>query len=209
MAKFIVRRSTYRELPQDSLASFADNVFTRMSSLPEYQPFATEVAQLGQQLEQYKEALSKAVYGGVDRIAVKNEKKQQLLLSLDRIADLLNASYTGVDSWIVGAGMETMRGPAGANGLLDAPFDLRAFSRDESGEVILSFNLPNPGRVRNNAIEYSVDGGASWKNGQYSTATRIRLKDLPARQEVKFRVRSLGAAMRQSPWSKPVDVFVV
>lgn len=209
MAKFIVRRSTYRELQQNNLASFADNVYSRMSSLPEYQAFATEVAQLKLQLDQYKEALANAVYGGVDRIAVKNEKKQGLLLVLDRIADQLNANYTGMDSWIVGAGMETMREPVSTNANLDAPFDLRAFSRGESGSVVLSFRLATPTRVRNNAIEYSVDGGQSWKNGNYSSATRVQLKGLPLRQEVKFRVRSLGASDRQSAWSKPVDVFVV
>ena len=209
MAKFIVRRSTYRELPQDTLASFADNVFSRMSSLPEYQPLATEVARLKQLLDQYKEALASAMYGGVDRIAIKNEKKQDLLLGLDQIANLLNASYTGVDSWIVGAGMETMREAVSTNALLDAPYDLRAFSRDESGAVTLSFRLASPTRVRRNAIEYSADGGESWKNGNYSSATRVQLKGLPSRQELKLRVRSLGAAERQSAWSKPVEVFVV
>ncbi len=209
MSKFIVRRSTYRELPQDSLASFADNVFNRMSSLPEYQLFAADVTLLGEKSEQYKEALAKAVHGGVDRIAIKNEKKQDLLLGLDRIADLLNASFTGVDSWIVGAGMETMRSTVSTNALLEAPYDLRAFSRNESGEVTLSFRLASPSRVRSNSIEYSLDGGESWKNGSYSSATRIHLKGLPSRQDVKFRVRSLGASERQSAWSKPVDVFVV
>jgi len=209
MSKFIVRRSTYRELPQDTLASFADNVFSRMSSLPEYQAYAADVVLLGQQLTQYKEALANAMYGGVDRIALKKEKKQGLLLALDRIADLLNASYTGVDSWIVGAGMETMREAVGTNAVLETPYDLRAISRGETGEVTLSFRLASRSRVRNNAVEYSLDGGTSWKNGSYSSATRIRLTGLPARQEVKFRVRSLGVAERQSPWSKPVDVFVV
>ena len=209
MAKFMVRRSTYRELPQNTLASFADNVQVRMSTQPEYQAFATEVAQLKQQLDQYKEALANAVYGGVDRIAVKNERKEALLLMLDRIADQLNATYTGVDSWIVGAGMETMRGASYTNADLDAPYDLRVFSRGESGSVTVSFRLASPSRVRNNAVEYSLDGGESWKNGSYSTATRIQLKGFPPRQEIKFRVRSLGAADRQSAWSKPVEVFVV
>ena len=209
MAKFIVRRSTYRELPQDTLASFADNVFTRMSSLPEYQIFAADVAVLGQQLNQYKEALANAMYGGIDRIAIKNERKQDLLLGLDRIADLLNGSYTGVDSWIVGAGMETMRDTVSTSALLEAPYDVRVFGRGESGAVTLAFRLVSPTRVRNNAMEYSLDGGESWKNGSYSTSTRIHLKGLPVRQEVKFRVRSLGAAERQSAWSKPVDLFVV
>lgn len=209
MAKFIVRRSTYRELQQNTLASFADNVHTRMSSLPEYQVFATEVAQLKQQLDQYKEALANAVYGGVDRIAVKNEKKLDLLLVLDRIADLLNAGYTGLDSWIVGAGMETVRSAISSNADLDAPYDLKASTRGESGSVTLSFRVAMPNRVRSNAIEYSMDGGESWKNGNYSSATRVQLKGLPTRQEVKFRVRSLGTSDRQSAWSKPVEVFVV
>lgn len=107
----------------------------------------------------YKKTLTHATYGGVDRIAVKNKRKQALLLELDRSSDLFNASYAGIDGWIVGAGMEIMRERVNTNAELDAPCNLRAFSRGESGGVTLAFRLASPGRVRNKAIEYSLDSG--------------------------------------------------
>lgn len=209
MAKLIVRRKTYRELPQDTLASFANNVHTLMSTQPEYQAFADAITALGQRLEAYKDALAKAMSGGADRITIKNEHKEALLLQLDTIGDLLNASYTGNDSWIIGAGMEPIRSQVSSSAPLEAPYDLRSIIRDTPGEVSLSFKVLQPSRVRNHAIEYSLDGGESWKNGRYTSASRVHMKGLPSRQEVLFRVRSLGALERQSPWSKVLEVFVV
>jgi hypothetical protein len=208
MSKQIVRRSTYKALTQDALASFADNVFNNMSTLPQYQAFASDVDLLGQQLIQYKEALAKAVNGGFDRIAIKNEQRNKLLLMLDKISDLLNNSYTGEESWVISAGMETFRTATSTTAILEPPFDLRAMAKGD-GNVVITFRLTEPKRVRNNAIEYSLDGGENWKNGSYNTATRITLKGFPSRQDMKIRVRSLGAGDKQSAWSKPVEVFVI
>ena len=47
MIKPMVRRGAYKELTQAALASFADNVFTRMSTKPEYQPFTADITMLG------------------------------------------------------------------------------------------------------------------------------------------------------------------
>jgi hypothetical protein len=209
MSQFIVKRTAYKLLKQDALASFADNVFTRMSTMPEYQQFTAAVAVLGEKLNLYKESLAQAVNGGIDRITAKNDRQADVFKALDTIGDALNASYTGSDMWIVNTGMELQRERSSTSIPLDPPFDLRVTTGGSAGEISLSFRVAERKRILNNAIEYSFDGGTTWKNGKYTSTTRVRLSGLPSRQDMLFRVRSLGSLERQSGWSKPVEVFVV
>ena len=209
MAKPLILKKAYKALPQTGLISFADNVFKRMSTKPEYQLFEADITLLGQQLTQYSEALSRAVNRGTDNIALKEEIKALLIQTLDRITDLLNLHHTGLESWGINAGMEVMREKATVNSDLQPPSNLQVVSRGVRGEVILTFKVLESKRVRNNAAEYSVDNGQSWSNGTYSSSSVIHLKGLPARQAILFRVCSIGTYQRKSAWTEAVEAFVV
>ena len=82
-------------------------------------------------------------------------------------------------------------------------------SRGIRGEAILTFKVLEPSRVRSNALKYSADNGETWHNGTYSSSTTIRLKGLPSRQALLFRVCSLGTYQRKSAWTEAVEGFVV
>jgi len=205
----MILKKAYKDLPQTGLISFADNVFKRMSSKPEYKAFEADITLLGQQLTQYTEALSRAVNRGTDNVALKEEIKVLLIQTLDRITDQLNLQHTGLESWGINAGMEVMRDRVSNNSDLQPPSNLQVLSRGIRGEAILSFKLLEPNRVRNNGVEYSVDNGETWNNGTYSTSTTIRLKGLPSRQAILFRVCSMGTYQRKSAWTEVVEAFVV
>lgn len=51
--KPLARRGAYKNLTQTELASFAENVFKRISTKPEYQAFSTDITLLEQQVELY------------------------------------------------------------------------------------------------------------------------------------------------------------
>lgn len=209
MAKPLILKKAYKSLTQTALASFADNVFKRMSSKPEYQPYASDITLLGQQLAQYTEALSKAVNRGTDNVAMKEEVKILLIQTLDRITDQLNLQHNGLESWGINAGMEVMREKIVSVAEINPPSNLQVLSRGIRGEAILTFKVLERSRVRNNAAEYSVDNGETWNNGTYSSSSTIRLKGLPSRQAILFRVCSLGTYQRKSAWTEPVEAFVV
>jgi hypothetical protein len=209
MAKPLILKKAYKGLNQTALVTFADNVVKRMSSKPEYQAYSSDVTLLGQQVTAYAEALSKAVNRATDNVALKEEIKASLLQTLDRITDQLNLHHTGLESWGINAGMEVMREKVLATGDLQPPGNLQVLSRGIRGEAILSFKVLEPTRVRNNGAEYSEDGGVNWKNGTYSSNSTIRLKGLPSRQTVLFRVCSIGTFQRKSAWTEPVEAFVV
>jgi hypothetical protein len=209
MAKPLILKKAYKGLTQTALVSFADNVVKRMSSKPEYQAFSADVTLLGQQLDQYTEALSKAVNRGTDNVASKEEIKVTLLQTLDRITDQLNLNHTGLETWGINAGMEVMRDKVLSTGDIQPPLNLQVLSRGIRGEAILTFKVLEPNRVRTNGAEYSVDNGATWHNGTYSTASTIKLKGLPSRQAILFRVCSLGTYQRKSAWTEAVESCVV
>ncbi len=209
MAKPLILKKAYKDLTQSALASFADNVVKRMSSKPEYQAYSADVTLLGQQLAQYTEALARAVNRGTDNVALKEEIKVALLQTLDRITDQLNLHHTGLESWGINAGMEVMRERAIVTGDIQPPMNLQVLSRGIRGEAILTFKVLEPNRVRTNGAEYSVDNGETWNNGTYSTGSTIKLKGLPSRQAILFRVCSLGTYQRKSAWTEAVEAFVV
>jgi hypothetical protein len=160
-------------------------------------------------LAQYKDALAKAVNRGTDNVAIKEEIKRNLIQTLDRITDQLNLQHNGLESWGINAGMEVQREKMAAGASLQPPSNLQVLSRGIRGEVLLSFKLLEPKRVRTNGVEYSLDKGQTWHNGNYSTGTTIPLKDLPSRQDVMFRVRSLGSYQDKSAWTEAVEAFVL
>lgn len=206
--KPLVRKTTFKKLTQADLASFAQNVYTRMSTKPEYQPFAELVALLGTQLETYKSSLAFAVNRGIDQVAQKEQAKTDLFSTLDRIADQLNVNHTGLETWVLNAGMDVVRDRSVTPIDLDPPYNLRATGRGVRGEAILTFSLMDVGRVVNNGMEYSADNGETWHNGTYSTGTTMKVKGLPSRQSVLFRVCSFGTFQRKSAWSEPVEMFL-
>ncbi len=209
MLKPLILKKAYKNLNQTALASFADNVFKRMSTKPEYQAYASDITTLGQQLAQYTEALSKAVNRGTDHVAMKEEIKASLIQTLDHITDQLNLHHTGLESWGINAGMEVAREKMATAADLNPPSNLQVLSRGIRGEAILTFKVLEPTRVRNNGAEFSLDNGATWSNGTYSTSSTIRLKGLPSRQVILFRVCSMGTYQRKSAWSEAVEAFVL
>lgn len=209
MAKPLIVKKAYKNLSQDGLITFTDNVIKRMSSKPEYQPFAADVTILSEQLVAYREAMSRAANRGIDSVAEKEVIKNSMIETLDRITDQLNLSHTGLDTWGLNAGMEVRREKTSITTDILPPVNLQVFSSGIRGEAILSFKVVETKRVVNHDAEYSADNGESWQRGNHGSGTTIKMRNLPSRQPVLFRVCSLGTFQRKSPWTQPVEGFVI
>lgn len=209
MLKSIVRKAAYKSLPQNALPNFAMNVHNRMVGKAAYASFATEITQLEEKSEAYKIALVKAAKGGTDLVAMKDAAKKDLLLALDRIAFQLNYHYNNEPTFIINTGMDMVRERKTIRLGLEAPYQFQVINKGVKGELKLSFKLPDAARVTNNSIEYSLDNGQNWNNGIYTSRSSITLRDLPSRQSVLFRVRSMGTFERKSPWTEAVEGFVL
>jgi len=203
-----VRKSSYKTLSHEKLAVFAGNVFTRMSADPAYQQYAADIATLGTLSEQYRAAVEKAKDRAVSSIIYRNQLQKALVDLLDQITDNLIRDYTGDDLWIANAGMDVASISGRTNGVLDAPYNLRVTNNQGGGELSLNFQVSDPRNVLLNAVEYSADKGSTWHNGTYGKTRGIRLTNLPVRQELMIRVRSLGTQSRKSGWSEPILAYV-
>lgn len=203
-----VRKSSYKTLSHEKLAVFAGNVFSRMSSNPAYQQYAADITTLGTLNDQYRTAVEKAKDRAVSSIIYRNQLQKGVTDMLDLITDNLIRDYTGDDLWIANAGMEVAASNGRSNGVLEPPFNLRVTNNQISGELALNFQVSDPRNVLLNAVEYSADNGVTWHNGTYGKSRGIRLTNLPSRQELMVRVRSLGTFSRKSGWSDPILAYV-
>lgn len=207
--KATVKKSAYKALPQFQLASFAKNVIASMTAGAEYQSYASKVQVLQEQTAVFEDALSRAFHGGADRIAQKDLAKANVLKSLDLIAKELNYLESEDPTWILNAGFEPSKDTSRRLGDLQPPTNLKAAPQTISGEVVLTYTVSEPKRVRTNGLEYSLDAGATWNNGTYSTGSVIRVKGLPPRQAVQFRLCSIGSYQRKSSWSEVMEMFAI
>lgn len=207
--KATVKKSAYKGLPQFQLASFAKNVIASMTAGTEYQSYAGKVQVLQEQTAVFEDALSRAFHGGADRIAQKDLAKANVLKTLDLIAKELNYQESEDPTWILNAGFEPSKDASRRLGDLQPPTNLKAAPQVISGEVVLTYSVPEPKRVRTNGLEYSLDAGATWNNGTYSTSSVIRIKGLPSRQAVQFRLCSIGSYQRKSSWSEVMEMFLI
>lgn len=206
--KMIVLRRALINVRQDQLVTLAENVVQRTASVAAYQPLAAALAELAARIPTYKEALAAARDRGLTAIAIKNQARAALLAALDAVADGLDLNAGGDPLYVLNAGMPVRAQRRRNAGEMAPPAGLQARPTGQPGEVLVSFRLPNRAAVQSNAVEHSVDGGQTWKNGAYNSATRFVVSKLPSRQEILLRVRSMGARGRESAWTAPVTVFV-
>jgi hypothetical protein len=208
MATKIVRK-VYNDLGQADLLAYAANVLRCCESHATLSiALSADLAQLRVSHDELREALSELVNGGRLQLERKNRALAAVYRALSRL--VLSIEYQDLGNQaVLEAGLTPMpSGPPAKSGTLDPPRDVRAVNTAVPGEVALTFRLPQPRRVHTNAVEFSLDHGATWQPGVFSRNSRVRLGNLPVRADVQLRVASIGAAGRGG-WSDPVTVFVL
>jgi hypothetical protein len=203
-----VRKTSYKRLTQEALVLYASNIVNRMSADAAYTAYADDLAVFGPLVSQFKTAVENAKDRSIPNVIVKNQLRKKVEAMLDNLTDRLILDYKGDDTWIANAGMEVTAPPARSMGQLEPPANLRLINKGTRGELTVIFDVPDPKRVVLNAVEYSSDKGVTWHNGTYGKNKSIQVSNLPGRQDLMIRVRSLGTLSRKSAWSEAVVAFV-
>jgi hypothetical protein len=205
-----IARRAYRRGRQADLASFADNVFNRTNNVPAYASVQSSVTNLTPLLTRYKETLAAARNRGVSEVLAKNIARIELMRQLDVIADMVETLADGNPQIIVDAGF-SLQQSSGQRfaGELPPPVILRAQSTGKKGEVRIVLDDLIPGAVRTHAIEYSLDRGIGWQNGEYNSRRNFIAKGLPHASELWIHLKSIGNGDSKSQWSEPVAVAVL
>jgi hypothetical protein len=210
MANSKIARQAYRRTRQADLASFADNVFNRTNGVPTYATIQASITALAPSLTHYKETLAASRNRGIAEVLAKNLAREELLRQLDIVANAAETLAGGNPQIIVEAGF-TIQQSSGQRytGELPPPVILRAFSTGKKGEIRISLDDIVPTAVRTHAIEYSLDKGSNWQNGEYNSRRNFIAKGLPHSPELWIHLKSVGHGDKKSQWSEPTVVAVL
>lgn len=203
-----ISRSHYHALRQDELANYAGNIVARCMGNPAYAAQEPLLGELQTAIQTYNEALVAARSRAIDSVATKRQARKKVLDLLDRIVHSLEFDAPD-ELHVINAGMRPIARRQIRTADLPAPVALQVLPTGNRSEILLQLTLPDPRQVQTNAVEYSADHGEHWTNGTYSKRSRILLTGLPSRQELLFRVRSIGTRGRVSAWSAPVAQIVL
>ena len=210
MANSKIARQAYRRTRQADLASFADNVFNRTNGVPAYATIQPVITALSAPLTRYKETLAAARNRGMSEVLAKNLARTELLRQLEAAANAVETLAADNPQIIVDAGFSVQQNTGQRyTGELPPPVILRAYSTGKKGEVRIMLDDVIPGAVRTHAIEYSLDRGTGWQNGEYNSRRSFIAKGLPHSPELWIHLKSIGNGDNKSQWSEPVAVAVL
>lgn len=199
--------SRYRD---GNLLLFAENVlaaFIANTALTElYPPSVASIAELRQAIDAFRIGYTAALSKGTDRIAIRNERRVDLVRVLTTMAHQVETLAVKTPSVIVNSGFEASRpyGSSSHHGGVDAP-RLSLKHGDFPGIIIAS----SPQVQRAVSLEMQITEGdpsnqEGWKfQGVHTKASRMEIGNLESGKVYWFRARGHGAA-GPGPWSDPV-----
>jgi hypothetical protein len=210
--KPVVDKSYYQKLKQSNLSDFLWDVVNHSNENVKYKDLQPTIAHLKVKSEAYTNALIAAQQGGKDRIQLKNIARQEALHAINHFSDGMNFYANGNVSYFTESNLPLQHYPVRHTGDLSPPDTIAGKSSEVSGQVIITFEISvaQKGATNNVGVEWSIDNGVIWNNGQYpSQKSRIVVNGLPSLHRVMIRLRCVGSRNRVSRWSTPIEVNVV
>ena len=207
-----VDRSYYRDLPQSGFSIFLMDLVKNTDGNAKYEELDPAITKLKLKSEIYTNALVAAQQGGKDRVLIKNIAKQEAMHAVNHFCDGMDFYADGNISFFTESNLPLQHFPVRHTDMLLPPTEISGKPTEVSGQVLIFFEIPAPQKtVTNNVgVEWSIDNGVTWNNGQYpSQKTRMIVNGLPSLHKVMIRLRCLGTRNRVSNWSAPIEVNVV
>lgn len=201
--------TAYHRLDDDKLLVFANTLLENAKS-PTFEPYQAAIANLQKDTDDYNTKLQKSKNNGRIERDLKNQAKEELILTIDEYAFLISSKAVRTPSIILEAGFEYQSSSSKGNrqGDIMPPFGLSVTLSKNSGEIYLKFQLEDPKMVVKNGVEWSEDAGATWNNGTYFSGKKGTVKNLPTRKDLLIRARSIGTYNRESDFSVPISTFL-
>ena len=204
-----VSLGAFKQLQQDSLNTYAQNVVQLMTTDPLFTSLSPAVAALKTVRDAYSVALTNNVTGGQITTIVKNDCKTDLLNQLTDVALMVEILAKGNIAIILAAGFDLPKARKSYTSL-DAPDVLSVTNESKPGLVTVQLvkvdGAMNYGVEKRIVTPENPDG--VWVNGEYSSALKFELDGLTSGKTYQLRFRSLGNKGLVSIWSSIQEVFV-
>ncbi|WP_262250304.1 fibronectin type III domain-containing protein [Parapedobacter soli] len=193
MSKTIYNFKNYSDTQLDTEA---ENVFTKMSGNASFPTPTPELTVLETHLEEYRTALADAALGDRHKVEVKNQKREQLELTLRGLALYVEQVAAGDRAIILSAGFG-IRKPAGGAGNMPDVADFRVkYDTPGSGMAHLSVKYQRNARLYR--FEHRLVGAEEWTT-TIASQSRVTLEGLESYRQYEFRAAYVGSGVNPAP----------
>ena len=156
------------------LIAFVRNVITMMTANPKYPSLDPALADVTTLVNTFETTVHAALDGGKLPIATRNAAREDLLLSVRRLASYVQGACEGEMVALISSGFDSVK-PRTPSYVPDAPGNQR-LEQGGTGQLVLRFD-----RV-SNANNYSIQSATSpdgpWEDRGLSTTTRVTIDNL-------------------------------
>ncbi len=196
----------FKSLSQSEIIVFATNVFSKMSSDPQFAFLKPDVDALDTVTKVYSDALSAASTKDSMLVLIKNTKLVELQDKLSELAAKVNEFAKGDKVIVKASGFDYIKDPKSLSELA-TPTGLEVDKvLKQSGKVKLSWDKVDG--IINYVVEMRIKGEETWMTSAFPSARTVIIKDLKPGTNVEFRVRALGTRNLMSDWSQIVDIWI-
>jgi hypothetical protein len=201
----------FKKLPDNDLASFATDIYQKMSADAKYLPFKTFYDDIKVKNDAFILSISAASKGGADRTANKNDRRKDLLKPLVAVAHQLEDNANDVERFITDAGYEirnTGRLPKTVVVITElATPNLTAKNlENRTGAVLLTWAAVQ--NAINYAIQYKPKAETVWKNGIFSDKLEYTFVNLQSEMVFDFQIYAIGPDGVKSDIATAIPVWV-
>jgi hypothetical protein len=203
----------FRREADDTLVTFSNTVFQRMSTDTQYASLKNFVDDIYNKNQLFIASIADFVHGGNDRSDAKKACRADLEKLLVFVARQLEYLANDNPRFVTDSGYD-MRSTTKAKktvrekepiSTLDAPV-LTVKNLDKSGYAEMAWD-----EVKN-ALYYGIQHKkreeSAWTNGSYNHIGEFTFVNLASETVYEFQVRSMGPFGVLSAWSAPVPVFI-
>ena len=197
---------SFKRMKDSELFTFSDGVVQRTTADPQFVSLKSQAEALKKYYDAYSIALSAAKLGGIDRLALRDTCRKDLVTELDIIAQSVEVLSRGNEQMQLDAGFEIRKATSPKTIVVTPPSNLSVLNTERSGEVRLSWK-PSEGALTH-AVEQRQKDETIWHNGEYTSKSEILLSGYDLGKCIEFRVRTLGRGEKKSDWTSAVGVWV-
>ena len=205
---------SYRYKKPAELENFSANIILRLTQNALFTAIKTEI--LGE-LEPKHKAFSAAkldceTCGGDDRIKSRDSSRQILLDGLDLIALKIEVFANKEADTIAAAGYELRKTKSKSVKKVAVPltpptnFTVYNTLNAISGELVLSWNAVEGALTY--GLEQRVFGETAWKNGVYTSKSKLELSGYTRGSHHEFQIFAIGEGENRSEMSAIVEIWV-
>ena len=209
-------RSIIPKLKNEALKNAVELLFDNMDGVAKYASYQSEIKRLGEQILEFRVALTNSKLGGKDRTATKNRVENEVKSTATSIMkrlelDTKEMAFEEAKAFVEGTSLEVIDPKAKATvakkvvTFLEVPANFTVTDQKKLGAALFSWDEDEDALT--NAIELKEADG-HWSVYAYSDAPNVMLVGFPSGALQTFRMRGISTGTIVSDYTDAVTVWI-